>query len=190
MDDVIALPARHKLDVDAYHALGAAGILAHDARVELIDGDIVDMAFIGQDHAATVNRLNEALVFACRGRAIVSVQNPVRLDRRSEPQPDFALLRRRDDFYRSGEPAGAADTLLLIEVADSSLAYDRGVKLPLYARAGIPEYWIVDLKARLLEAYRQPSATGYLNATTHGPGEPLPLAADPEIVVPLETLFR
>ena len=189
MDDATTLPTRHKLDVDAYHALGEAGILPHDARVELIEGDIIDMAPIGQDHAGTVNRLNEVLVLACRGRAIVSVQNPVRLDRFSEPQPDFAILRPRADFYTTGEPAGAADALLLIEVADTSLKYDSTVKLPLYARTGIPEYWIVNLKARTLEAHRYPTAEGYAETNTHGPGIQLPLVHAPEIIIPLDQVF-
>lgn len=189
MDDATTLPTRHKLDVAAYHALAKAGILGEDDRVELIDGDIIDMAPIGQDHAGTVNRLNEVLVLACRGRAIVSVQNPVRLDQFNEVQPDFAILRRRADFYATGEPAGAADALLLIEVANTSLRYDRSVKLPLYARCGIPEYWIINLKARTLEAHRHPTAEGYAEKKTHGPGIQLPLVEDPEITIPLDQVF-
>ena len=189
MDDVTVLPARHKLDVDAYHAMGEAGILPYGARMELIDGEIIDMAPIGQDHAATVDWLTERLVLTCQGRVIVRVQNPVRLDRYNEPEPDFAILRRRDDFYRTGERAGPGDVLLLIEVADSSLRFDRTVKLPLYARAGIPEYWIVDLKARKLDAYREPGPEGYAVHTTHGPAERLALVQDPAIVIALERVF-
>ena len=189
MDDGRILPARHRIDVDAYHALGEAGILPHDARVELIDGDIIDMAPIGQAHAGTTNRLTRLLVRACGDRAIVSVQNPVRLDRHSEPQPDFAILRPRPDFYVTGEPPGPQDTLLLIEVADTSLRYDRRVKRPLYARAGIPEYWIIDLKARILDAHRQPTADGYADDERHKPGDRIALTQDPEIVIPYDDIF-
>ena len=125
MDDAGVLPARRKLTGDDYRRMGEAGIFGEGDRVELIDGQLIDMAPIGQSHAGLVNGLTEALVMACAGRAIVSPQNPVRLDRTSEPQPDLAVLRRRADFYATGEPPGPADTLLLIEVADSSLRFDR-----------------------------------------------------------------
>ena len=188
MDDLI-LPTRHKITVDEYQALGETGVLGWEARVELIDGDIIDMAPIGQDHISTVDILNETLVLACQGRAIVSVQNPVRLDRYNEPQPDFAIYRRRADFYRTGERAGPKDTLLLIEVANTFLRYDRTIKLRLYARAGIPEYWIIDLKARTLDAYRNPANEGYAEITVHGPSDSLALSQDPAIVISLAQVF-
>ncbi len=116
-------------------------------------------------------------------------QNPVRLDRLNEPQPDLAVLRRRADFYATGERPGPADVLLLVEVADSSLRFDRTVKLPLYARAGIAELWIVDMKQRVVDAYRQPGADGYGAHTTHQRGEQIVLAAAPDITVRLELMF-
>ena len=189
MDDAAILPARHRLDVDAYHRMGEAGIFGENTRIELIDGELIDMAPIGQGHASTVNRLTQSLVLTCNRRAIVSVQNPVRLGRYSEPQPDIVILRNRPDFYGTGEPAGPADVLLLIEVADSSLAFDRTVKLSLYARAGIPEYWIINLKHRTGEVHQQPSDTGYLQTTTAGPGARLQLAAAPEITVALDEIL-
>ena len=189
MDDTGLAPARHRLDVDDYHRMGEAGILHEDDRVELIDGELIDMAPIGQDHAATVNGLNRILVMAFGERAIVSVQNPVRLNRFSEPQPDFAVFRPRADDYRTGEPPGPSDTLLVVEVADSSLRYDRTVKLPLYARAGIPEVWIIDLKRRVLEAHRQPGPDGYAAMQTHGPGDTVTPALAPEIAVALRRVF-
>ncbi len=189
MDDVGVLPARHRLTVDDYHRMGEAGIFAEGERVELIDGDIIDMAPIGQGHAAMVGGLAEALFVACAGRATVWPQNPVRLDRSSEPQPDLAVLRRRADFYATGERPGPSDVLLLVEVADSSLRFDRTVKLPLYARAGIAEVWIVDLKRRALDCHREPEAGGYGVMTTHQAGESLALAAAPEIVVRLALMF-
>ena len=189
MDDTGLAPARHRLDVDTYHRMAGAGIFGEDDRIELIDGDLIDMAPIGQGHAAAVAGLNEALVMACAGRAIVSPQNPVLLDRSSEPQPDLAVLRRRADFYATGERPGPADVLLIVEVADSSIGFDRSVKLPLYARAGIPELWIVDIKRRALDAYRVPDGDFYRERTTHRAGEQVALAAAPEIVVRLDLMF-
>lgn len=184
-DDVLI---RHKLDVDDYHRMGAAGILHEDDRIELIEGELIEMAPIGQDHAATVNELTEGLVLASVGRAIVSVQNPVRLDQFSEPQPDFAILRDKPHRYR-GVPPMPADVLALIEVADSSLRYDRTVKLALYARAGIPEVWIVDLKRRVVDVHRMPGADGYADMTTYQPGDTIAPALDPEIRVALAGVF-
>ena len=189
MNEAIIARTRHKLDVDAYHRMGEAGILGPEDRVELIDGDIIDMAPIGQDHAATVCGLVDTLVLACAGQAIVSPQNPVRLNRYSEPQPDIAVLKLRPDRYRTGAPPGPADTLLLIEVSDSSLSIDRKVKLPLYAQAGIAEFWIVNLKDRILEAYRTPTGDDYADMTTHQANERIALSLAPEIVVQLDLVF-
>lgn len=189
MDDIGVLLRRHKLRVDAYDRMAGAGILGEHDRVELIDGEIIDMAPIGSDHAGTVNRLNEALVLAFAGRAIVSPQNPVRIDDFNEPQPDFAVLRRRADFYAAGERPGPDDVLLLIEVADSSLRFDRTVKVPLYARAGIPEVWIVDLNRRVVEVHREPGDGRYAMVTMVQAGEGLNPALAPEVRVTLEQVF-
>ena len=189
MDDTRILPARRKVDVDAYHLMAEAGVFGHEKRIELIEGDVIDMAPIGQEHEGTVNLLSEMLMIACAGRAIISTQNSVRLDRVSEPQPDLAVLRRRSDFYRTGRRASPADVLLLIEVADTSLKYDRTVKLALYARARIAEYWIVDLKARAITIHRSPEAGTYRDITTHDSHEPLALSMMPEIVITLDRVF-
>lgn len=189
MDEGSVVLTRHRLDVDEYYRMAEAGILGEDDRIELIDGELIDMAPIGDDHAWTVVALNEALVLAFAGRAMVSPQNPVRLDRYNEPQPDFAVFRARPDKYRTGERAGPADVLLLIEVADSSLRFDRSVKLPLYARAGIAEVWIVDLKRRVLNAYRRPAGDGYDEMTTHQAGDSVGLALDPDIRIALDRVF-
>ena len=129
---------KRRFTADEYYAMARAGILSKSDRVELIDGEIVTMTPIGLAHAAAVNRANRALVRAAGDQAIVSPQNPIRLNAFNEPQPDLVLLRPRKDFYRSTH-AQRADILLVIEIADSSLRYDRDVKVSLYARHGIVE---------------------------------------------------
>ena len=185
MDDLLV---RHRFSFDDVLGMVEAGLLSEDDRVELIGGELIDMAPIGAGHDGVVSGLTRALVLACGDRGIVRVQSTLLLGPQDAPQPDFTVVRPRADFYTTRHP-GAADTFLVVEVADSSLRYDRMVKLPLYARAGAPEYWIVDLRARLLDAYRNPSPDGYAAPTTHKPGERLPLAAAPEIVVPLDLVF-
>lgn len=145
-------PQRHRITVHDYHRLAEIGVLAPDARVELIEGEIIDMAPIGKDHQSIVDQLNRALVRAVGDNAIVRVQGSVRLSEWSEPQPDVLLLAPRPDFYRS-EFALGTDTLLLIEVSDTTLRYDRDVKVPLYARHGVPEIWIVDVSGDALLVY-------------------------------------
>jgi Uma2 family endonuclease len=189
MDDTRVLPARRRVDSESYYRMAEAGIFAQDERVELIEGDMIDMAPIGQGHEAVVNGLNRALVLACGERAIVSTQNSIRFGQWSAPQPDFAVLRPRSDFYATGERAGPADVLLLVEVADTSLRFDRTVKLPLYARAGIAEFWLVDLPRRAIDVYRGPSGDGYAAMTTHVAGDAVALALAPEIVVRLAVVF-
>jgi Uma2 family endonuclease len=156
---------RHRLTVAEYYRMGEAGILAQDAHVELIEGEIIDMPPIGSPHAGTVDYIADALRLACSEQAIVRVQNPVFLDLHSEPQPDIALLRSRPDFYRSAHPT-PADVLSIIEVADTSLAYDTQIKLPLYALHGIPEVWLADLPNRQFLVHRTPTPTGFRDAQT------------------------
>ena len=148
------------LTVDDYHRMAEAGILGEDDRVELLNGQIVQMTPIGPDHAGDVGALTALLSQVVGSRAIVWVQNPVVLDSDSEPQPDVVLLRPRPDFYRRSHPR-PADIFLLIEVSDSSVDYDRDIKIPLYARAGIPEVWLVDINAERIEIYRDPVGDGY-----------------------------
>ena len=147
----------------------AAGVLGEDDRVELVEGEIVQMAPVGARHAASVNALARLLQRQVGDRALVSVQNPVRLSPRSEPQPDLAVLAWRDDGYRDELP-GPADVLLVVEVAESSVATDRDVKLPLYGRAGIGEAWLVDLPAGTIEVHTGPSPAGYRERSVHGIG--------------------
>jgi Uma2 family endonuclease len=152
--------ARRRFDVDEYHRMGQAGILSTADRVELIDGEIVAMTPIGARHNAAVNRANRALSRAVGDQAIVQIQGSIRLGRFNEPEPDVALLRPRSDFYASGLP-GPADVLLVIEIADASLAYDREVKSRLYAAAGIQEYWLVNLDARIVTRFHRPQGDAY-----------------------------
>jgi Uma2 family endonuclease len=155
------VPSRHRLDIDAYYKMAEAGILKREDRVELIDGEIIDMAAIGSPHAALTNRLARLLIrIVDDATALVNVQSPLRLDSYNEPEPDLTLLRPRADAYRTSHP-GASDVLLLIEVSDSSLAYDRGTKLALYAKFGVPEVWIVDLAGAAVELYRDPKEGTY-----------------------------
>ena len=151
---------RHRLTVDEYYRMAETGVLAPDARVELIEGEIVDMAPIGSRHGSAVKRLNQLFVAAVGDRAIVAVQDPVRLSQRSEPQPDLMLLAPRADFYEHAHPT-AADVLLLVEVSDTTARYDRGIKLQLYARHGVSEVWIVDLDNRVLRTFRGPKDDTY-----------------------------
>ena len=150
---------RHRLTVSEYLRMGEVRILAPDARVELIEGEIFDMAPIGSLHAGTVTRLGRMLERAV-GAALVYIQNPVALSNYSAPQPDLALLRPREDFYTASHP-GPADVLLMIEVADTTLHYDREVKAPLYAAHGVPEYWIIDLEGKGVHVFREPLSGQY-----------------------------
>lgn len=158
------LPARRRLDVDALYRMAEAGIIAWGERVELIDGEIIDMVPIGSEHGGTTDRLNRLFARAMvEGSALVGIQRPLRLDAFNEPQPELLLLAPRPDDYTRAHP-GAGDVLLLVEVANSSLAYDRGTKLPLYARFAIPEVWIVDLGGAAVEVYREPAEGIYRHA--------------------------
>jgi Uma2 family endonuclease len=150
----------HRFNVDAYDEMVACGILTSDDRVQLLAGEIVEMAPIGSRHAACVRRLDRLFTLALAERAIVSVQSPVALPPDSEPEPDIVILRPREDFYAQAHPR-PSDVLLLVEAADSSLTLDQIVKLPLYAAAGIAEVWIVDLTANVIEAYTRPEQTKY-----------------------------
>lgn len=154
---------------DEYDRIVAAGVLGEDDRVELVEGEIVEMTPVGARHAASVNALARTLQRQVGDHFVVSVQNPIRLSPRSEPQPDLALLAWRDDLYRDELP-GAASVALVVEVADTSVTGDRDVKIPLYGQAGIPEAWLVDLVAGRIEVYRGPSPAGYGERQVHGPG--------------------
>lgn len=180
---------RHRLTVADYHRMGEVGIFHEDARVELIEGEIIDMPPIGSLHAGTVKYLHHQLADAVRGGAIVSTQDPVFLDLYSEPQPDIALLRPRADFYRISHPT-PADVLLIVEVADTSLAYDTQIKLPLYARHGIPEVWLVDLANRQLIVHRSPAPDGFQDVQPLADLSAVTLLLLPDVTVNLSGLFE
>jgi Uma2 family endonuclease len=181
-------PRRHRLTVADYHRMGETGILAPDARVELIDGEIIDMAPPGDPHAGTVDQLALVLGPAVTERAHVRVQNPLWLDDHSEPQPDIAVLEPRADFYKSRRPK-PSDVLLVVEVADTSLRFDRDDKIPLYARHGVPEVWLVDLRAKRLVRYRNPQQGAFTLIDEPDLGAPLEIAALPGARLDLGTLF-
>ncbi len=181
---------RHRFTVEEYHRMAEVGLLAEDDRVELIEGEIIEMAPIGSRHHACVMRLDELLRNPRVPEGyIVSVQGPVRLDEGNELQPDLALLRRRHDFYAEELPK-PGDVLLIIEVSETTLAYDRGVKLPRYARAGVPEVWIVDLEGRKVELYSAPSAEGYGVSREFGPGEQARSGPLEGLSLPVEEILR
>src|SRR6185369_5239669 len=150
-----------------YETMLAAGILSEDDRTELIEGEILQMSPIGSRHANCLRR-STALFSRLGGRAVLSVQNPLRLNDLSEPQPDLLLLHPREDFYT--DHPRPEDVLLAVEVADASLEFDRGVKAPLYAMNGIAELWIVDLNGQAVEVHRRPSARGYLEVRRYARG--------------------
>ena len=179
---------RHRLTVDAYHRLGEAGILAGDDRVELLEGQLVDMAPIGPRHALAVDALTELLGQAVGGRAGLRVQNPIALGPQAEPVPDIALVRRPWRGHPAAHPP-PGDVLLLIEVADTSLELDRGAKLELYARAGITEFWIVDLTTDGVFVHRQPRGDRYDLVTRVEPSGVLQVEALPGVAIPAAALF-
>jgi Uma2 family endonuclease len=179
---------RRQITVDEYYRMAEVGLIGPDERVELIEGEIIDMAPIGSDHASFVIQLTNLLVKAVQDKGFVSVQNPIRLSNRSEPEPDFAVLKPRADVYRKQLPT-AADTLLVVEVCNTSERYDREIKLPLYAAHGIPEVWIVSIEQQSITICRSPGNNRYQQEeTTHAPGV-LNLFALPDIAVDLSTLF-
>jgi Uma2 family endonuclease len=178
----------HLFSVNEYHKMGEAGILCEDDRVELIEGELIDMPPIGSLHAGKVMRLVSFLTTALSNRAIVSPQNPVHLGEHSEPQPDLTVLRFRDDFYESSHPQ-PEDVLLLIEVADTTVRYDREVKIPVYARYGIPEVWLIDLQAECIEVYLQPGNDGYRHIFRPARNERLTLSLLPDVSLAIADLW-
>lgn len=177
-------PARYRFTVHEYERMGAAGVFHPEDRLELIDGEIVTMAPIGSRHAACVDRLTRLLTSVSGDRLLVRVQNPVRLDTGSEVQPDVSLLRPRENFYSTAHP-GPADVLLVVEVSDTTRAFDLGVKARLYAHAGIPTTWVVDVAERCVHVLSDPDAGGYRTTrqATAGEGVFVPHLVDVTLAV-------
>ena len=181
-------PTRRRFTVAEYYAMAKAGILNENDRVELLDGDIIRMTPIGDWHAANVDLLNHSLNKILNDRAIVRVQGPARLNPNSEPQPDVLLMRWRDDFYRGGHPR-PSDILLLIEVSDTTIDYDRTAKLSAYARAGIPEVWIISRDDRRIESYTNPSEGTYSNIRHATPTDTIAPQAFPDVTLKVGQFF-
>lgn len=175
---VAELP-RRRFSSDEYERIVEAGILGAEDRVELIAGEIVEMAAIGSRHAACVTKLQVRLS-GCG--ALLRAQQPIRLDGRSEPEPDLALVRPRDDYYAAAHP-GPDDVLLLVEVSDTSFPADLGTKLPLYAAAGVAEAWVVALAGGRVLVHREPTADGYRRVSEHGRSDTLTATALPDLAL-------
>ena len=169
----MAMPlALHRFTVDEYHRMAQAGVFHEDDRVELIHGQVVEMTHIGPGHSGCVGDLTTLFSRRAGDAALVWVQNPVHLGEHEEPQPDLVLLRPQPGTYRQAHPR-PADVLLVIEVADTSVRYDRETKLRLYAEAGIPEAWLVNLPAETIEAATDPGPDGYRTVRRVRRGETL-----------------
>lgn len=177
----------HKLTRDNYRRMAELGILAPDSRVELIEGVIVDMSPIGSYHAGVVGQILR-LFAGHPTSAMLWVQNPIRLGNDSEPEPDIALLKPRDDYYKKSHPE-PQDILLIIEVADSSIDYDREIKIPLYAEHGVAEVWLIDINQKEIEIYLEPSNAGFRKRLKPALQAALSPTLVPEITLIPQTLF-
>lgn len=177
-----------KFTAAEYHRMGEAGIFGPDERIELIEGRVVAMPPIGDRHMSAVMALTQELTLALQRRAIVSVQNAIKLPDETEPEPDVAVLAPQPGRYAKGKPR-PADILLLVEVADSSLDYDRGDKRALYARNGIREYWVVNLVGDQVEVCRTPTPDGYASITAVGPEGTLEVSAVPGTTIAVRDIL-
>lgn len=178
----------HRFTVDEYYRMTQAGILPEDTSTELIGGAILDVGEYIPLHSGVMDRMNMILLRRVGDSAIVSVKHPVRFDRYTEPIADYSILRPRADFYSEAHP-GPEDVLLMIEVAGGSLAYDRDIKAPLYAGAGIPEYWLVDLTDRVIHVYQEPVGGQYSEVVTLRQGETAALRTIPGLTLSVDEIF-
>jgi Uma2 family endonuclease len=178
----------HKFSVQQYGLMHEAGVFAVGDRYELINGEIREMSPIGIKHAVCVARTTRYFQIKLGDRAFVWAQNPIILNDHSQPQPDLAILKWRDDFYANALPT-PDDILLIIEVADSTIAYDRDIKMPLYAANGIPEMWLFDVNQQIIEGYSHPSPSGYKRIRRYENCDTLSMNAFPEVIFNWEALF-
>ena len=181
--------SRKRFTADDYQRMGQVGILSKDDRVELIDGEVVAMTPIGARHAACVDSVNRAFVLGAGDTAIVRVQGSVRLSLYTEPEPDLVLLRPRADFYASRLP-GPADILLIVEIADSPIDYDRDVKARIYAEAGVPDYWLADLNANLVSCYSASHEGTYRSRQQYHRGQTITPRLLPQCPTAVDLLLR
>ena len=188
MSAALHYPQRHPITVEEYLRMGRGSVFAPDARLELIEGEIIEMAPIGPPHAGAVAILGRVFGRAVGDTAVVWVQNPLRIGERSMPQPDIALLKPRADTYTRSHPV-AADVLLLVEVSDTTLRFDVSTKMPLYARAGIVEAWVVDVERHLVQVFRDPGPDGYRASFTMAGDERLSACAIAEVAITVSDLF-
>ena len=181
-------PLKGPFTVDDYHRLGELGILHEDDRVELIDGQVVEMTPIGPRHGGCVKQLAR-LLYRCAGDAVIlGIQDPLILGRHAEPQPDIAVLKPRPEGYRTRHPT-ANDVMLVIEVADTSVAYDSSVKIPLYAAAGVPEAWLVDLRSERIAAYRNPTGGSYAEVKSLSRGTTITALKLPQVTLSVDQIL-
>ncbi|MDW8464875.1 MAG: Uma2 family endonuclease [Chloroherpetonaceae bacterium] len=186
---VIAPPAeRRRITVAEFAAMYQAGILSEDEHLELINGELITMAAMDAPHASHVARLSRLFIESLSKKAVIYTQLPIVLGEYSEPEPDVAVLRWREDDYCSGKPT-AKDVLLVVEVADRSLLYDRETKLPLYAQYGITEVWILNLQAKQVEVYRNPQGSAYQEKQIFKPSDDLAMQAFPDLQFPVSEMF-
>ena len=188
MSALLNHPKKHPISAEEYLRMGEAGVFAPEARLELIEGEIIEMAPIGSPHAGCVNKLNRLFVQRAGEAAVVAVQNPVIISNLSVPQPDLALLKARADDYAGSHPE-TADVYLVVEVADTTLTFDLGRKATIYARCGIAELWVVDVNSRAIHVFRKPSEAGYGEAFCVRAGEAIACAALAAIEVEVAELF-
>lgn len=180
--------AKKLFTVDEYYRMGEAGIFDPEARLELIEGEIIEMSPVGDPHIGCVNRANAVFARRLGDKAIVSIQNPVRLSRYTEPQPDIVLARPRPDFY-AGRRISPEDIFLVIEISDTTLRYDCNRKMPLYAKARVPELWIENLQENVILVYRNPKHETFETSSVFKRGESISLAAFPEISFKVDELL-
>jgi Uma2 family endonuclease len=182
------MAVRHAFSIDEWHHMGEIGLFGEAARMELLDGEVIEMSPIGSRHASCVNRLVRMLVTELGSRAIVASQNPVVLDDTSEPQPDVGVLSPRPDEY-SRSHARPSEILLLVEVSDTTLAFDRDRKAPYYANAGIRECWIVDLTGDQILVMRAPDDGGYRDVRALRRGQRVDIEALPSVVLEVANIL-
>jgi len=179
---------KKRFTVDEYYKMGEAGILTREDRTELVDGEIIMVIRMGSRHASVISRVTCLFVELFNRKAILRAQLPFRLDEFNEFEPDMALFKKRDDSYASAHP-GPSDALLVLEISDTSLKYDRDMKLPAYAAAGVPEVWIADLRGDSLLVYRDPSNGKYKSALSFRRGDSITCPAFPDIQIPVQELL-